>query len=154
MKIYTVAATLAIVLALCMWSVNAQAKADTVEVFANAVMTADLPVLEKTLAPNFWYIGANGHIRDKEHFIQEIKDKHLVVNRLTLTNNRETQVGGTRLVTANGTFSGESIKPTPQGLMRYTIVLADNKGNEQVALFQATPVISTPDCQDGNCKIK
>lgn len=129
------------------------AKADTVELFANAVMTGDIPALEKTIAPNFWYIGANGHIRDKQHFIQEIKDKQLVIDRLTLLNNRETKIGDTRLVTANGSFHGTSVLPLPEGLMRYTMVLANNKGQEQVALFQATPVIPTKDCKDGNCKI-
>lgn len=130
------------------------ARADTVEVFTQAVMTGDVPVLEKVLAPNFWYIGANGHIRDKEHFIQEIRNKELVVNRITLTNNRETQLGTTRLITANGTFKGHYTTELPNGLMRYTLVVADNKGQEQVALFQATPVIATPECKDGNCKIK
>lgn len=133
---------------------QAFAKADTVELFVNAVMTGDIPALEKNIAPNFWYIGANGHIRDKQHFIQEIKDKQLVIDRLTLLNNRETQVGDTRLVTANGSFHGTSALPMPEGLMRYTMVLADNKGQEQVALFQATPVIPTKNCSDGNCQIK
>lgn len=130
------------------------AKADTVDMYTDAVMTADIPVLEKILAPNFWYIGANGHIRDKEHFIQEIRDKQLVVNRLSFFNLRETKVGETRLLTSNGEFKGVSTNPRPQGLMRFTLVLADNKGQEQVVLFQATPVIATDDCKDGNCKIK
>lgn len=133
---------------------QAFARADTLEIFVNAVMTGDIPALEKTLAPNFWYIGANGHIRDKQHFIQEIKDKQLVIDRLTLLNNRETKVGDTRLITANGSFHGTAALPMPDGLMRYTTVLADNNGHEQVALFQATPVIPTKDCSDGNCKIK
>lgn len=133
---------------------TAHAKADAVELYTNAVMTANIPELEKLLAPNFWYIGGNGHIRDKEHFIQEIKAKTLVVDRLSLTNLRETSVGETRLVTANGTFQGQSPMPRPQGLMRFTMVLAKNKGQDQVVLFQATPVISTDECKDGNCKIK
>lgn len=147
-------APLALAITLLLGAVQAQAKADTMEVFVNAVITGDLPVLEKVLAPNFWFIGAAGHIRDKEHFLQEIKDKQLVVNRITLTNNRETTVGDTRLITSNGVFHGAAVKPTPQGLMRYTTVLADNKGQEQVVLFQATPVIPTQECADGNCKIK
>lgn len=130
------------------------AKADTAELYTNAVMTADVPALEKLLAPNFWYIGGNGHIRDKENFIKEIKDKVLVVDRLTLSNMRETKVGETRLLTSNGIFKGESAMPRPQGLMRYTMVIANNDGREQVVLFQATPVISTDECKDGNCKIK
>ena len=145
---------LAAMLVLLLTCSLAQARADTVELYTNAVMTADIPELEKLLAPNFWYIGANGHIRDKEHFIQEIRDKTLVVDRLTLTNQRETKVGDTRLVTANGTFKGQSAAPRPQGLMRYTMVLANNNGHEQVALFQATPVIPTDECKDGNCRIK
>lgn len=132
----------------------AQGKVDTLELYTNAVMAADVPVLEKVLAPNFWFIGASGHIRDKEHFIQEIKDKKLVITRLSLTNNRETQLGDTRLVTSNGVFHGAAMQPTPQGLMRFTTVLANNKGEEQVVLFQATPVIPTHECVDGNCKIK
>lgn len=147
-------AAIAVVLTLILGCGVALAKADTVDMFANAVITGDISVLEKTLSPNFWYIGANGHIRDKEHFIQEIKDKQLVVDRLTLLNNRETKVGGTRLVTANGVFHGKSVVPLPDGLMRYSMVLADNNGHEQVALFQVTPVIATKECQDGNCKLK
>lgn len=133
---------------------QAYAKMDTVELFTNAFMTSDISELEKTLAPNFWYIGANGHIRDKEHFIDEIRSGKLKVDRVSFTNLRETSVGETRLLTANGTFKGKSDMPLPEGLMRYTLVLADNKGHEQVVLFQATPVIATHDCADGNCRIK
>lgn len=140
--------------ALLLASSVAFAKVDTIDQYTNAVMTADIPVLEKILAPNFWYIGSNGHIRDKQHFIEEIRDKELIVDRMTLTNLRETSVGTTRLFTANGVFHGRSTMPRPQGLMRYTLVLANNNGQEQVVLFQATPVIATDDCKDGNCKIK
>ncbi len=131
-----------------------QARIATIDRYAEAVMTADIPVLEKLLAPNFWYIGGNGHIRDKENFIREIRDRSLVVDRLALTNERETKVGDTRLITANGTFKGQSAAPRPQGLMRFTVVLVNNMGQEQVALFQATPVIASEECPDGNCKIK
>ncbi|MBD5553036.1 MAG: nuclear transport factor 2 family protein, partial [Desulfovibrio sp.] len=130
------------------------ARADIVDLYTDAVMTGNVGELEKLLAPNFWYIGGNGHIRDKENFIREIRDKELVVDRLSLTNLRETKVGDTRLLTANGTFKGQSVAPRPQGLMRYTMVIADNNGQPQVVLFQATPVIATPTCEDGNCKIK
>lgn len=149
---YSLSLLLLMVLALA--SSDAKAKADTVELFTEAVMTADIPALEKILAPNFWCISVNGHISDKEHFIAEIKSKKLVVDRLTLSNIRETKLGQTRLITANGVFHGKSEAPRPQGLMRYTMVLANNKGREQVVLFQATPVIPTADCKDGNCKIK
>lgn len=132
----------------------AQAKADIAELYSNAVMTGDVAALEKLLAPNFWHIASNGHIRDKANFIQEIIDKRLVVDRLTLTNSRETKVGDTRLLTSNGVFYGKSLNPQPQGLMRYTMVIADNKGEEQVVLFQATPVVPTKECEDGNCKIQ
>lgn len=133
---------------------TAESRANTVDLYTNAVMTADVPELEKILAPNFWYIGANGHIRDKDHFIGEIKDKKLIVNRLSLTNLRETQIGETRLLTANGIFQGKTDMPLPDGLMRFTLVLGKNKGEEQIVLFQATPVIATDDCKDGNCRIK
>lgn len=136
------------------YCIPAYGKADIADLYANAVMSGDAPALEKLLAPNFWYIGGNGHIRDKENFIREIKDKTLVVDQLALKNLRETRVGETRLLTANGVFKGTSDMPRPQGLMRYTMVLANNHGAEQVVLFQATPVIATKECADGNCKIR
>lgn len=131
-----------------------EAKVALIDRYAEAVTTADAPVLEKLLAPSFWYIGSNGHIRDKENFIREIQDKTLVVDRLALSNERETKVGDTRLITANGTFKAQSALPRPQGLMRFTVVLVNNNGQEQVALFQATPVVASEECPDGNCKIK
>ena len=132
----------------------ARAGADVIEQYTNAVMTCDIPVLEKILAPNYWHIGGNGHIQDKEHFLQSLKNKDLVVDRLTFTNVREASLGQTRLLTGNGTFKGHSTLPRPQGLMRYTMVTAENKGKEEVVLFQATPVRPTPECEEGNCRIK
>ncbi|MGE9984652.1 nuclear transport factor 2 family protein [Desulfovibrio sp. SGI.169] len=147
-------ASLFLALALCLAGGVAHAKADTVALYTEAVMTGDIPVLEKLLAPNYWHVSSNGHIQDKENFIAGIKSKKLVVDRLTLTNVRETQVGNTRLLTANGHFKGTATPALPQGLMRFSMVLANNNGVEQVALFQATPVEPSDDCQDGNCKIR
>ena len=129
-------------------------KASTAELYTHALMTGDAGALEKLLAPNFWYIGSNGHIRDKEHFIQEVRDKKFVVEHMALRNVRETSLGETTILTGNGIFDGKFERKTPQGLMRYTLVLANNRGTEQVALFQATPVLPTSECMDGNCKLK
>lgn len=145
---------LTVVFASCSLALEAQAKVDVMDQYTNAVMTGDVAVLEKLLAPNYWNIASNGHIWDKEHFIDAIRSKELVVNRLTLTNSRETKVGDTRLITSNGIFNGKSSSPRPQGLMRFTMVVANNNGQEQVVLFQCTPVIATKDCEDGNCKLK
>lgn len=144
-------------LALCgtlFMAANCLAKADIVELYTQAVMTADIPELEKILAPNFHYVGSNGHIRDKEHFIQELKDKTLVVDRLSLSNQRDSSIGDTRLVTANGVFYGKSDDPRPQGLMRFSMIIVNNRGEDQVALMQMTPVVASRECHDGNCKIK
>jgi len=132
----------------------AQARVNTVDLYTEAVMTGDIAALEKLLAPNYWHIGSNGHIQDKEHFIASIKDKKLIVNHLSLSNERETHIGETRLLTGNGQFKGISKPARPQGLMRFTMVLVNNKGTEQVVLFQVTPVEPTPECNDGNCRIK
>ena len=145
---------LAIVCAVFLACSAAQAKVDIVDQYINAVMTGDTAALENLLAPNFWNIPSNGHIWDKDHFINAIKNKELVVNRMTISNLRETQIGDTRLLTGNGVFYGKSLAPRPEGAMRYTIVVAKNNGQEEVVLFQATPVVATPDCEDGNCKIK
>ena len=148
------AASLICVLVFCLSAATAQAKADSVALYTEAVMTGDIPALETLLAPNYWHIGANGHIEDKEHFIQSIKSKELVVDRLTILNARTALIGGATLVTGNGYFKGTAVPAQPEGLMRFTLVLVKNQGREQVVLFQATPVISSEECKDGNCKIQ
>ena len=132
----------------------AQAKPDTVELYTEAVMIGDVPALETLLAPNYWHINANGHIEDKEHFINTIKNKELVVDRLTFTNARTAMIGDSKLITGTGYLKAKATPPLPQGLMRVTVVVVSNKGRDQVVLFQATPVIATDDCNDGNCKIQ
>ena len=132
----------------------AQAKPDTVELYTEAVMIGDVPALETLLAPNYWHINANGHIEDKEHFINTIKNKELVIDRLTFTNARTAMIGDSKLITGTGYLKAKATPPLPQGLMRVTVVVVNNKGREQVVLFQSTPVIATEDCNDANCKIQ
>ena len=132
----------------------AQAKPDTVELYTEAVMIGDVPALETLLAPNYWHINANGHIEDKEHFINTIKNTELVIDRLTFTNARTAMISDAKLITGTGYLKAKATPPLPQGLMRVTVVVVSNKGREQVVLFQATPVIATEDCNDGNCKIQ
>ena len=132
----------------------AQAKPDTVELYTEAVMIGDVPALETLLAPNYWHINANGHIEDKEHFINTIKNKELVIDRLTFTNARTAMIGDSKLITGTGYLKAKATPPLPQGLMRVTVVVVNNKGREQVVLFQSTPVIATEDCNYGNCKIQ
>ena len=132
----------------------AQAKPDTVELYTEAVMIGDVPALETLLAPNYWHINANGHIEDKEHFINTIKNKELVIDRLTFTNARTAIISDSKLITGTGYLKAKATPALPEGLMRISVVVVSNKGREQVVLFQATPVISTEDCNDGNCKIQ
>ncbi|WP_300801068.1 nuclear transport factor 2 family protein [uncultured Desulfovibrio sp.] len=141
-------------LALSLGLRTAAAKADVVELYANAVISADTDMLEKVLAPNYWHVSANGHIQDKEHFIESIKNKQLVINHLTLTNLRRSMIGGCTLMTGNGILRGKATPALPEGLMRYSIVIAKNGDTEQVVLFQATPVVPSTDCKDGNCAIR
>ena len=139
---------------LCLSAGQAHAKADTVALYTEAVMTGDIPALETLLAPNYWHIAGNGHIEDKEHFINTIKSKELVIDRLTFTNARTALISAATLTTGTGYLKAKATPPLPQGLMRVTVVVVSNKGREQVVLFQATPVIATEDCNDGNCKIQ
>ena len=132
----------------------AHAKADTAALYIEAVMTGDIPALETLLAPNYWHISANGHIEDKEHFINTIKNKELIIDRLTFTNARTAMISDAKLITGTGYLKGKATPPLREGLMRITILVVSNKGREQVVLFQATPVIATEDCNDGNCKIQ
>ena len=121
----------------------ALAKADVTELYAEALMTGDVESLDKLLAPNYWHVSANGHIQDKEHFLASLKERKLV-----------TVMGDVTLVTANGELKGSATPPLPQGLMRYTMVLNKVGKETKIVLFQATPVVPSQDCRDGNCAIR
>lgn len=133
---------------------TALAKADVTELYAEALMTGDVEALDKLLAPNYWHVSANGHIQDKEHFLASIRDKNLVIDRIRLSNVRTTVMGTVTLVSANGELRGTATPSLPQGLMRYTMVLNKVGKDLKVVLFQATPVIPSQDCRDGNCAIR
>lgn len=117
-------------------------------------MTGDVESLDKLLAPNYWHVSANGHIQDKEHFLASIKARKLVIDRIRLSNMRSTAMGDVTLVTANGELKGSATPPLPQGLMRYTLVLNKDGKDTRIVLFQATPVVPSDDCRDGNCAIR
>ncbi len=117
-------------------------------------MTGDVESLDKLLAPNYWHVSANGHIQDKEHFLASLKERKLVIDRIRLSNMRSTVMGDVTLVTANGELKGSATPPLPQGLMRYTMVLNKVGKETKIVLFQATPVVPSQDCRDGNCAIR
>ena len=124
------------------------------ELYAEALMTGDVESLDKLLAPNYWHVSANGHIQDKEHFLASLKERKLVIDRIRLSNMRSTVMGDVTLVTANGELKGSATPPLPQGLMRYTMVLNKVGKETKIVLFQATPVVPSQDCRDGNCAIR
>lgn len=133
---------------------EAGAAADPVDLFVEALLDADTDSLDRILSPNFVFIGSNGHIQDKEHFLATLRDRHLVVKSASFKNLRESSAGPVRMVTGNGTFIAISSQPLPSGLMRVTLV-ADNTGpRERIVLVQLTPVIPTAECGDGNCLIR
>ena len=118
----------------------ALAKADVTELYAEALMTGDVESLDKLLAPNYWHVSANGHIQDKEHFLASLKERKLVIDRIRLSNMRSTVMGDVTLVTANGELKG---------------MVLNKVGKEtKIVLFQATPVVPSQDCRDGNCAIR
>ena len=80
-------------------------------------MTGDAGALESSLAPNFWYIGSNGHIRDKEHFIQEVRGQEIRGRAHgPAQRSRETSLGETTILTGNAHFDGKFEKRPPRPL--------------------------------------
>ena len=125
------------------------------DLFVEALMDKDLPALGSLLSSNFVFIGSNGHIQDKDHFLDSLKTGRLIVKEARFKNMRETLAGSVRMVTGNGTFKALCSDPLPTGLMRVTLI-SDKMGadDERIVLVQLTPVVSTKDCADGNCRIK
>ena len=119
-----------------------------------ALLDADVESLDRLLAPNFIFIGSNGHVQDKEHFLQTIAQKKLVVHKASFKNLRESSAGPVRLVTGNGVFTAVSDVPLPSGLMRVSLVSDCTGKRERIVLVQLTPVIPTAQCEDGNCLIR
>lgn len=133
---------------------QARAAADPVDLFVEALLDKDTDTLDRLLASNYVFIGSNGHIQDKEHFIASIRSGDLVIKSASFKNLRETSAGPVRMVTGNGTFVAVSNLPLPSGLMRVTLVADDTGPRERIVLVQLTPVIPTSDCEDGNCQIR
>ncbi len=133
---------------------QARAAADPVDLFVEALLDKDTETLDRLLASNYVFIGSNGHIQDKEHFIAAIRSGDLVIKSASFKNLRETSAGPVRMVTGNGTFVAVSNLPLPSGLMRVTLVADDTGPRERIVLVQLTPVIPTSDCEDGNCQIR
>lgn len=152
MKLY--AASLFFILSLCLSTNPAWARPDTMELYVEAMLTGDTVALQKLLAPNYWHISANGHIQDKEHLLNTIKEKKLVVHKMSFSNARTVIIGDAKFVTATGHLEATSAIPLPKGLLRFTLVLVKTKNGEKVVLYQGTPVIPSEGCGDGNCAIR
>ncbi|MDO4840232.1 MAG: nuclear transport factor 2 family protein [Desulfovibrionaceae bacterium] len=134
---------------------RAYARPDVADLFVEALLGRDLPELNTVLSSNFIFIGSNGHIQDKDHFLDSLQTGRLIVKEVRLKNTRESTAGSVRMITGNGVFTAYSADPLPSGLMRVTLI-ADRKGSEEerIVLVQLTPVVSTKDCADGNCRIR
>lgn len=133
---------------------DARAVADPVDLYVEALLDADVESLDRLLASNFIFIGSNGHVQDKEHFLQTIAQKKLIVHKASFKNLRESSAGPVRLVTGNGVFTAVSDVPLPSGLMRVSLVSDCTGKRERIVLVQLTPVIPTAQCEDGNCLIR
>ena len=56
---------LLLALALCLAGGVAHAKADTVALYTEAVMTGDVAALQKLLAPNYWHVSSTAISRTR-----------------------------------------------------------------------------------------
>lgn len=118
----------------------AHAKVDPVALFIEAVMTRDTATLEKLLAANYLHINGNGYLQDKEHFIANLKNGKMVIDRLTITDVKASHFGEATMVTGTVILRGKFEPKLPQGLQRLTMVMEKKDGTDKVILFQATPV--------------
>ncbi len=132
----------------------ALAAPDVFELALDAMMSADSGELERLLAPNFVFIGPNGHVQDKEHFLEAIGTRALNVKAAKFRNLRETSSGSVRLLTGNGVFDAGSADPQPPGLMQVSVVKELGDKQERLVLVQLTPVLPSPSCPDGNCRLR
>lgn len=133
---------------------SAQARADVVDLFMDALMENDASQLDGLLASNFVFIGTNGHIQDKSHFLATLKSGKIKIYSARFKNMRESSTGPVRVLTGNGEFTARSEVVLPSGLMRITVVTDRAKKQERLVLVQLTPVIPTDECKDGNCLIR
>ena len=120
--------------------VSALAKPDPVELYVEAYLTEDAAGLEKLLAPNYLHINGNGYLQDKEHFLENLRNGKMVVERLTITDVKESRYGDASMLTGTVVFKGKFEPKLPQGLHRVTMVLEKQGGENKILLFQATPV--------------
>lgn len=119
---------------------TALARVDTLSLYIEAIMTRDTATLEKILAENYLHINGNGYLQDKENFIASIKSGKMRIDRMSVTNIKESSYGGATLTTGNVILHGKFTPKLPEGLQRMSIVLERKGDTEKVLLFQATPV--------------
>lgn len=111
---------LLLALALCLAGGVAHAKADTVALYTEAVMTGDVAACQNAGCPTTGTFSSNGHIQGQRSTSSPAsKNKELVVDRLTAHPTcADTKVGNHQdAYMANGYFKGYGRAASPQGLM-------------------------------------
>lgn len=135
-----------------LWSAGARAEPDAFTRYTTAVITRDTDTLQKILADNYLHINANGYLQDKEHFIANLKNGAMIVDRLTIFDSIETKYGDTLVITGNVLFRGKFTPKLHEGLQRVTAVAEGEGKQERILLFQATPVIDRKERHDAEKK--
>lgn len=123
-----------------MTSAATQARPDTASLFIEATMTRATTTLEKILAANFMIINGNGYLQDKEHFIANLKNGKMRIDRITFAEVTSSHYGDATLVTGNIILRGTFKPRLAEGLQRASMVIERQGTEEKIILFQTTPV--------------
>ena len=119
---------------------RADAKPDTAQLFVEAMLTANVEVLDKILAGNYLHINGNGYMQDKENLLASLRDKKMVVDHLTISDVTTSHYGNATLMTGTLVFKGKFKPKLPEGLHRVTLVIEKQGAAEKIILYHATPV--------------
>jgi ketosteroid isomerase-like protein len=105
-----------------------------------AVVKADLAVLERVLHEDYVHNRPNGVVEDRAQYLENRKARRVDFESLVPDEMEMRVYGDTAIVTGRSTAKGKDQYGKMDGLRRWTRVLVRRDGRWQFVHFQATPI--------------
>lgn len=123
-------------------NVSASARAESpLVLYMEAVMTTDVPALEKLLNDRFVSIDVDGRVMNKRTFLKSLEWGSIQVDRLHLEEARLLHFGNTAIATGTLYFVGRTDgMPVSRPKQRFTLIAEEGRKEGQILLYQATPL--------------
>jgi ketosteroid isomerase-like protein len=108
-----------------------------------AQLTDDIPTMERLLAPDYLGITMTGQVADKTQQLDRMRNRHLVITRIDLSDKKVKIVGAVAIVTSLARIEGTNEGSPMNGMFRYTrIYRRFPDGSWKITNFEVTHIPS------------